>query len=143
GAIGFKNIGDDPNRVRKLVRTRSDRFEAALGEGAVADFTPARPPDRTALADAEGWKVIVQHEFLAVLLTQTVDALFIADGPQRGGHQGLRLAASKDSRSVSARQDADFAGDPPQLAERTAVNPFAFKNQVPNHALLESLEGRG
>src|SRR5262249_11006871 len=68
GTVGFKNIGDNSDRVRELVGTGDDRLETALSQGAVADLAPPGAADRTALADAEGRKIVVQHEFLAVLV---------------------------------------------------------------------------
>ena len=54
--------------------------------------------------------------FLLYSSDQAVDALLVAGGAQSGGDQGLRLAALEEGRAVRAGQNADFAGDVPQVA---------------------------
>src|SRR5262249_8098335 len=85
--VRLGDIGDHANRVREFIDTGDDGFEAALGQGAVADFTPARPADRLALADAVGWEVVIQHELFAVLVGQAIHALLVAGRAERGGDQ--------------------------------------------------------
>src|SRR5262249_52766672 len=50
--IRLQNIRYDANRVREFIRSWYYRLEAALGQGAVADFAPARSADRPAFAHA-------------------------------------------------------------------------------------------
>src|SRR5205814_932037 len=107
--VRFQDVGDDTDRIRELLGRRDDRLETAFRQGAVTDFAPPRSSNGLAFADAERREVVIEHEFLAVFVGQAVHALLVAGRPQRGGNQGLRLAAGKNGRAVRTRQDADFA----------------------------------
>ncbi len=127
--------------VGEFIDGRDDGLEAAFGQGAVADLAAAGAAIGPAFADAERREIVIEHEFLADLVGQAVDALLVAGGAQRGGDQGLRFAAGEQGGAVRARQDADFAGDGPQILRRPAVDAFAFEDQVANDAFFEGLEG--
>src|SRR5207247_5759786 len=51
--------------------------------------------------------------------------------------------ALKDRRAVSARQDADFAGDGAEVLDAAAVDALAFENQIADDAFLHPAEGGG
>ena len=110
---------------------------------AVTDFRRPGSADRAALAHRERWEVVVQHELLAELVRQPIDALLIAGGAQRRRHQRLCLAALEDGRSVRSRQHADLTGDRPNLLVVPAVDALAFEDQVADHLFLKGLESAG
>ena len=109
GAVGFEDVADDADGVGELLRAGDHGLEAALGQGPVADLAPAGPADRTALADAEGREIVIEHELLAVFVDQAVDALLVAAGAEGGGDEGLGFAAGEEGRAMGARQNAHFA----------------------------------
>ena len=85
----------------------------------------------------------MQHELLRILLDQPVDALLVAAGAQRHGHQRLGLAALEHGRTVDPRQHVDLAGDRAQLLVAAAVGPGAGEDQVADDAAFQLLPGRG
>ena len=108
-AVRLEDVGDHADRVGELVVIGQHRVDAPLGEHAVADFAPARAADRPHFADRERREVVVEHELLRVLLEQAVDALLVAAGAERDGHERLRLAALEQRRAVHAREHVDLA----------------------------------
>ena len=104
GAVGFENVGDNADRVREVIGRRDDGLEAALGQGAVADLAPAGAANGPAFADAERREVVVEHELLAVLVDQAIDALLVAGGAQRRSSPALasRRAGRAPSRAFAA-----------------------------------------
>ena len=81
----------------------------------MADFTSPGTAQELDLADAERWKIVVQHELFEVLAEQCIDSLLVRRGAQGCHHQRLRLAAGKQRRAMRARQHFDFAGDRPDV----------------------------
>ena len=69
----------------------------------MTDFPAARTADRTTFADAEAGEVVIEHEFLGILVDQSVDALFIAAGSQRDGDQapGFRHVEKLPNRELA------------------------------------------
>ena len=63
----------------------------------MADLAPAGSAQELDLADAEGWKVIVEHELLVVLADQRVDFLFVRCRSQSRHNQRLGFASSEQS----------------------------------------------
>ena len=105
----------------------------------MADLAAARAADRPHFADGERREVVVEHELLAVLVDQAVDALLVAAGAERDRDQRLRLAALEHGRAVHPRQDVDLALDLPQRLVVAAVGPRAVEDQIADDA---SLPGR-
>ena len=99
------------NDVGKVVHVRHDGLNCPLGELPVSDLPSSRSHHPPRLADAEWRKVVVQHEGLAPLALDGVDDLCIAGGAERGGHDGLRLAACEQGRAVSAREEFHAGAD--------------------------------
>src|SRR5262249_32894616 len=126
-----------------LIGTGDNCFETALGQSAVADLSPAGSANRPAFANAKRWEVVIQHEFLAVLFTQTVDALFVADSSKRGCDQSLGFTAGEDSGAVRSRQNADLTSDIAQLPRIPAVDALAFEDQIAHNPLFQGLESSG
>ena len=58
-------------------------------------------------------------------------------GPRVAMRQYLRLAALEQARAVGARQDADVAGDLPQLVDGAAVGALALLEDAVAHRLLD------
>mmetsp|Transcript_78776 Transcript_78776/g.218920 ORF Transcript_78776/g.218920 Transcript_78776/m.218920 type:complete len:772 (-) Transcript_78776:1232-3547(-) len=105
-AVGLGDFGHHAQRVRELFLARQHGDERALGQAAVADFAALRAAHAARLAGGERGHVVVQHEAVFELAVQRVDALGVAVGAKRGNHQGLRLPAGEQGRTVGARQDA-------------------------------------
>ena len=89
--------------------------ERALGERAVADVAALGAAHEAGLADRVRREVVVVDVALLVLDAEVVDALELAGAAQREQAQSLRLAAGEEGAAVRARDDADLAGDRPDL----------------------------
>src|SRR5438552_82406 len=75
GAVRLERLGDDPDRVREVLRRRQDGLERPLCERAVADVTPLRRAHATGLSDRVGREVVVVHEPAIPLEREVVDPL--------------------------------------------------------------------
>ena len=108
----------------------------------MADFTPARSAQELHFANAERREIVVQQEALElILLEEQVQPLHVFLGAQRKGRKRLRLAASKQRRTVYARQQADLAGDLANLVERAAIRtPPRVQNFVAENILAQLLK---
>ncbi len=131
-AVGFQNVTDHANRVREIFGGRQDRRDAAFGQAAVTDFATTRAADRATFADRERREVVIQHELLAVLVHQAIDALFVAGRAQRDRDQGLRFATLEQRRTVDAWQQVGFAVDRTQRLSVASVRASAGDDQVAN-----------
>ena len=120
-AVGFENVGDDADGVGEVGFRRHHRRERALGERAVADFTPAGAAHRLHFADREGREVVVEHEALPRLAIDHFDLLLIVGGAERDGDERLRLTAREERRAVDARQHGVLDRDLADLVELAAV----------------------
>ena len=58
-------------------------------------------------------------------------------GPRVTTREDLRLAALEEAGAVRTRQDADVAGDRPQLVDVTAVGALALAEDAAAHRLLD------
>jgi hypothetical protein len=85
GAVGLENLADEADGVGEVFRAGQHGFQAALGEGTVADLAAAGAHDAAGLADGERREVVVQHELLAVLGEEVIDDLLVARGAERAG----------------------------------------------------------
>ena len=74
----------------------------------------------------------MQHEALErFFLEEQVEPLLVFLGAERGGRQGLRLAAREERRAVRARQNTHFAGDVADFIERAGIRaPVAVQDVV-------------
>src|ERR1700690_4309729 len=102
----------------------------------MAYLAAAGPAVGATFADAERREILIQHELLAYLIRQAVDALLVAGGAQCGSYQRLRFAAGKQGGAVRARQNADLARDRPQIARGPTIDALAFQDQVADDAFL-------
>ena len=120
----FDSVISETTRIEygNSVRSRQHGDQRALGEAAVADLAPLRRADAAGLAGGERRHVVVEHEVLAVLAGERVDALRVAVGAERRGDQRLRLAAREQRRAVGARQEAGADLDRPHGARVAAVD---------------------
>ena len=141
-AVRLQDVGDHTDRVGEDRGVGQDRSDRALGQGTVADFAAAGPPDRADLADGEARHVVVQHEGFAVLGHDPVDPLGIGAGAEDGGHEGLGLASLEDGRAVGPGEERDLAGDRAEVAGTSAVGAVAVEDQGPDDQLLDRVEGR-
>ncbi len=112
-------------------------IEAAFGQGAVSDFAAAGAADGPNFAHAVAGEVVMEHEFLAVFVDQSIDQLLVAAGAEGDGAHGLGFAAGEDGRAVNARQNADFAGDRADAVVIAAVGADAGQNRFARDLLLD------
>ena len=83
----------------------------------------------------------MQHEVLAVFTFQSVDDLLILACAQRRCDKGLGFAAGEQSRTVGARQHADFNLDGPHGLGVAAVDTHAgFQDVAANNVGFHMLE---
>src|SRR5262249_51504306 len=136
------NIADNADCIGKLFRSGDDSLEAAFGEGTVADLAPARAANRLALSHAKGREVVIEHEFLGILVRHAVHTLLVGDGAERDGDERVRFAALKNGRTVCARQDADFAVELSDVLDAAAVDALAFENEIADNTFFESADSR-
>ena len=113
---------DHADRVREVRLVRQHRLQGTLGERPVADLAAAGAAQELHLADTERREVVVQHELLVGVADERVDLLLVRRGAQRGHRQRLGLAAGEQRRAVRARQQADLAGDRPDVVQPAAVD---------------------
>src|ERR1017187_1198320 len=108
-AVGLHDLAGDADGVG-IILGRNHRFDAALGERAVADFAPAGTADASGFAHGEIREVIVQDEFfLGSAAGVGIKFLRVVAGAERGQRERLGFAAAEQRRTVGARQNADFA----------------------------------
>ena len=121
---------------RKQIRER------AFGQGAVADFAPARPAQEFHFADRERREIVMQHEALeGFFFEEKIQPLHVFLCAERGGGKRLRLAARKERRAVNAGQHAHFARDLANLVERAGIGtPAASQHIVAEDAFAQALE---
>ena len=113
-------------RVGRLFRRGQNRRDGALGQCSVADLATARAGHAACFTNAERREVVVEHEVLFLLALIALQALAVVGGAQRGGNQGLRLAAGKERRAVRAGQNAGLDGDLANLVEGAAIGTDAI-----------------
>ena len=107
----------------------------------MTNLATPRPDHPSCLADAEGWEVVVQHEGLAALALDGIDDLRIAGGAQRGGHDGLGLAAGEQRRAMGARQELHATRYVPHHRRAAPVDAALSRDDGAAHdRLLELLE---
>lgn len=111
----------------------------ALGERAMADFAAASRAEAADFARAVRRKVVVEHEALGGLAAgDGIEVLRILLGAEGAGHEGLRLAAVEDGRTVErgrtptcAESEAELvltaAIDAKALVEGSSANGLDFK----------------
>ena len=73
-AVRLGDLRDDAHRVREFLGRRQHGEQRALGEAAVADLAALRRADAAGLAGRVRRHVVVEHEAVAVLAHQRVDA---------------------------------------------------------------------
>ena len=87
----------------------------------MADVAALGAAHEAGLAHRVRREVVVVDVALLVLDAEAVDALELAGAAQREQAHGLRLAAGEEGAAVRARDDADLAGDRPDLVGGAAV----------------------
>ena len=82
----------------------------------MADLAAAGTAQAPDLADAEGRKVVMQHEAAVDVAAQALQMLLVAFAAQGADDQGLGLAAGEEGRTMGPRQDADLTADGADVA---------------------------
>ena len=136
GAVGAEHLGHAADGVGEVLHRGQHRHQGALGQGAVADLTPAGAAGRTGLAHRIGREVVVVDIPLGLLVGQIVHGLAVLGAAQGTGGQHLGLAAGEHTRTVDPGQDAHFGGQGPDLVDAAAVHPLALVQQPPADDLL-------
>ena len=143
GAVGGEHLRHQPDRVRELLDPRDDRQQRFLGEGAVANLTPARPPHEPGLARAEGREVVVVHVALALSGVDTVHDLVHALRAQGGDVEDLRITPLEQTRTVGHGNDAHVGRKGTDVGGRPAVDATAVgEDPLPHDRLGERADGR-
>ena len=93
--VRLQDVGDDANRIWRLFGAWQHGRNGALGQRAVAHFAAAYAGHAAGFANAEGWKVVMQHEVLLLLAFIGLEPLPIVGCAQSSRNQSLRLAACK------------------------------------------------
>src|SRR6266545_1616969 len=89
GAVGLHDLAGDADGVGIGVE-REHRFEAALGQRAVANLTPAGAADAAGFADGEIREVVVEDELLGGFAADVgIEILGILGGAEGGQAEGL------------------------------------------------------
>ncbi len=130
GTVRFHDVGNEAHGVREIGFRRKQVQERAFGKRAMSDFAASGPAQEFHFADGKWREVVVQHEALeGFVLEEQVEPLLVFLGAQRGGRQGLRLAAREERRAVRAWQHAHFAGDVADFVEGAGVRaPVALQD---------------
>ena len=81
----------------------------------------------------------MEHERLGRLALEGLDLLLVLLGPQRGGHERLRLAAREERRAVGAWQERHLRRDRPGLGGLATVDADAVLEDHPSDFLLLEL----
>src|SRR5579859_247540 len=141
--IGFENVRDEAHGVGEVRLGRKQIDERALRESAVADFAASRAAKEFDFADAKRREVVVQHEAIElILLEEQVEALHVFLGAESQRGESLRFAAGKERGTVHAGEQADFAGNMPNLIERAAIRTAAgVQNIIAEDVLAKALKG--
>src|SRR4029450_12406166 len=92
-AVRLEDVAHDANRVREVRVRRDHRLDPGLPGGTMSEFTPARPANRTHLADAEWREVVVEHVRLPRLSFELLDSLLVALRAECRDRQRLGFAA--------------------------------------------------
>ena len=132
-----EDVRDDADRVGEILGSGKHRLDAAFRQRSVADFAPPWAADRADFAHGKRREVVVEHEFLGVLVDQPVHPLLVLGGSQRDGHQGLRFAALKHGRTVRPRQDIHMAVNVTQRLGVATVGTGAGQNQIAHDARFQ------
>ena len=109
----------------------------------MANLAATRTTDRPHLADRIGREVVVEHEFLRILVNEAIHPLLVLAGTERDGDEGLRLATLKERRAVHPRQQVDIAMDCAERRVVAAVGPLAIKDVLANGLLLQGMPDVG
>ena len=136
-SVGFKNVGDDADRVREIIGIGQNWFDGSLGQCTVSNFTSSRATNRSAFAHAETGEVVIEHEFLRILVDQAVDSLFVSAGSQSNGNQGLCFASLEDGRTVHSRNEVDLTLNRPQRFAVATIGAIAGQNRFAYHLFFE------
>src|SRR5665213_2268595 len=91
----------------------------------MTNFAAACTAHTSCLSNAEGRKVVVEHEVLALLAFVTLQALAIICRAQCCCNQGLRLATREQCRSMRARKDTCLNSDGTNFVECASIGADA------------------
>ena len=123
----------------------NDRLERTLGQRAVADFATAGAAGAAGFADAERREVVMEKEALrGFAATVGVDVLRFFDRRERDERERLGFAALENRGTMRARQNADFAGDLPQILVAAAIHALLLVEHADaERFLLDVIERLG
>ena len=119
-AVGFQDLGNNPDGVGKSGLSGHDGSEGTLGQVSMPDL-PAARPQPTGLSDRKRREVVVQHEGLSGAAFDVIHDLLVEDRAQGRDHQGLGLSSSEQRRAVRPGQKIDLAGDGPDVLRSPPV----------------------
>src|SRR5207237_7119908 len=85
----------------------------------------------------EGREVVVMHEAFELFETEPVELLLVTNRPKGDDAQRLGLTPGEQRRPVSPGQDADLAGDRPDLGRLAPVRAQTLIEDLVTDALLD------
>ena len=139
--VGLEDVGDDAERVGRLLLAGEDGFDGAPCECAVADLAAADAGHTSNFTNGERREVIVQHEAALLLALVALHALCVVGGAERGGDERLGFAAGEERGAVHAGEDAGLDRDLADLVEGAVIGADAVvENLVAEDLLAEQLE---
>src|ERR671922_2609266 len=107
----------------------------------MADFTASRRTQRPGLSDAEGRKVVVQHERAIVFALQRIDALLVLCGPKGHDRQTLCLTAREQCGSMRSGEYAYFGSHRPNIGRASTISTLPLlEDHVSDFAVLEVMK---
>ncbi len=93
----------------------------------MACFAPTGKAKPTRFTGAERWKVVVKHVTPLVRWQQSVNQLLIGLGAKRYGSKRLCFTSGEECGTVWTWQDAQLAGDGPNVRCSTSIQAFLVR----------------
>ena len=141
--VGRNNFRNQTQCVREFLDARDNRQQRTFCQRTMADLTTARAAGRAGFADREGREVIMMDITLFLFFKDGVELLRIAQGAQSTQGQHLGLATGEHTRTVYARQDANFGSQRTDFFHAAAIDALAIGQPAANDLLLQLVYALG
>ena len=134
--VGFHDLGNYANSVRKFFLIRENRQERALSQGTMTDFTTLRCTHTTNLASAVRREVVLMHITLTLCRIDGIEALPFVEHAKRRNRESLGLTTLEKTRTVNTREIASLNVQRTNFGARTTVSTLARFNNHLTHCML-------